>query len=165
MAGNVNRVPQGLLSLLDMKAAGENPRELANLLAGVLDLTDLYLSNLRQTVSANVTPAGTAFISAGLGPSAGEIWYVRQATCVSSGVLPAAAFLAFAVGYQPGGVLGFFIGMGPDSRDSTVGERPVSVSVDTAVLQPGDLLGAWVSNFAGVPGNVRVTANIARLSI
>lgn len=163
MPGKVNRVPQGLLSLLDMKQGGENPHELSQLLIATLEITDLYLSAIRQTLSANVTPAGTGFITAALGPSNGELWYVRQVSCVSSGVLPAAAFLAFSVGYQPAAVAGYFIGMGDDSRNATVGERPVSVSSQPAVLQPGDVLGAWVSNFAGVPGNVRVTANIARL--
>lgn len=130
-----------------------------------IEILDMYLISIRASLSQNVTPAGTGFITTTLGPTAGELWYLRSISAVSSGVLPAAATISFSVGFQPGGNAGFFIGLADESRPVAVGERGVSVGNQIAVLQPGDLLGCWVTNFAGAPGNLRVTANIARLTI
>lgn len=57
MAGEINRVPAGLLALLDMKARGQNPRELAPQLLGTVELLDLYLSQNRRTDSGAVSSA------------------------------------------------------------------------------------------------------------
>lgn len=165
MPGKVNRVPQGLLSLLDMKQAGENPHVLNEQLTAVLELTDLYLAPVRQVVNQSVaTAAPGILLYPTLAPADGELWFVRQVTAVTAAVLPAAATLSFCIGFQPSGNAGFFVGLGDESpRIAAVGERAVSTSNQTAVLQPNDQMAIWITNFGGAPGSVRVTALVAKL--
>jgi hypothetical protein len=74
----INRLPRGLLSILDGQTLGTNPKDLDPLVHAQLPILPLYLASKGwETVissSANVTAAGVT--SAILVPN-GEFWYVR----------------------------------------------------------------------------------------
>jgi len=57
MSGEINRVPVGLLSLLDMKARGQSPRMLSGEVSSSLEILQLYLQNDRRLIRQSVTAA------------------------------------------------------------------------------------------------------------
>jgi hypothetical protein len=59
---SIQRVPTGLLNLLSMASSGENPRDLAATVSGVLDLLQFYGLQQRQIIFATnaATAEGTA---------------------------------------------------------------------------------------------------------
>jgi len=163
MAGAINRIPQGFLSLLDLKTQGQNAHTLSDTLIPVVECLDFYLAAQRQVVTAQAAASIGAVSAAALTPAAGEIWIVRQFCVFSVADLPAAATFEIVAGYVPL-TTGTFIGLGSNSGTKTVAQRVMSVFSDPFILQPGDQLGYWGTVFTGAPGNVRLTASISRLA-
>lgn len=160
----INRVPRGLLSLLDLKAQGENARELSYQLTTVIEALDFYLAAFREIVTDTETVPGTGPDGdPNLSPPAGQIWFVRQFGVFSTADLPVGATLQIMAGVVP--ISGLFIPLGNLSDRAAVGERVSSSVPDQFVLQPGEQLGYFTNVFTGAPGNVRITASIARLSV
>jgi len=161
--GLINRVPQGFLALLDLKAQGENARELSPQLVSVIDALDFYLAPVRVNVTNQNAPVlGPQSGGATLTANPAEIWMVRSVSAFSNAAIAAAATLELQVGYIP--LSGVWQGLGPVSGVKGVGDRAVSAYSDPFILQPGEALGYFSSVLTGVPGNVRVSAMIARLS-
>lgn len=74
---SITRTPPGLLSLLDLKVGGQNPRELSDLVLPTLDVTELYATNSRFVGRFSGSKAA-------IGPSASdftvpndEIWILK----------------------------------------------------------------------------------------
>lgn len=89
MAGEINRVPVGLLSLLDMKARGQSPRILSGSVDASLELLDFYLQNGRQIFSGNASSGAAPFnVTIGTVPQ-NELWYIHGIS-ILSGTLTAA---------------------------------------------------------------------------
>lgn len=91
MPSLINRVPPGLLSLLGIKALGQNPSVLADILTPELDVTDLYFAAFSEQAGGTtgaITTAGTAPFSALTVPP-GELWYLDRLAIVSTGALAA----------------------------------------------------------------------------
>lgn len=166
MPSLINRVPQGLLSLLDMKTQGTNARILGEQLITVLDVVDFYLGPKREIVSALIAPALGWNSSGSLSPASGEVWLVRGLAAFSNADIAAAATLGIAVGFVPVGGAASFGGIALDdfSGSFATGQRAVSTYQDQFLLQPGDQLGFYGAVVTGAPGNVRVNAQIARLA-
>ncbi len=160
----LNRVPQGFLSLLDMKSGGENAKELGYVLQTQIDVLDFYLAPITNNVSASIASAGVGLLVSALGPAPGEVWLVRQCNAVMNAAI-AAGTIAFSIGFRPQNQAGIFVGLGPESKTGGAGEAPASSSFTPCVLQPGDVLGAWISTWTVGPGNVRINAQVARLVI
>ena len=80
MTGEINRVPQGLLGLLDMKARGNAPRVLNPEAQLVLESRDLYLLETRrfaQATTANTSSLGNFSATGGtLQVPSDELWLV-----------------------------------------------------------------------------------------
>lgn len=165
MPGLINRVPQGLLSLLDLKAQGENAKQLGGELQTVIDTSDLYIGSIRRSQSSTITPAGVGLnLFTALTVPAGFVWVVTHATVFNAGVLPAAATNAFVCGYQPADTAQF-VGLG-DLGQSVTGERGVSTySGRIFALQPGDTLAAFVTRSTGAPGDLRCVIAFASLTV
>lgn len=76
---SINRVPAGLLSLVDGKSLGSNPRDLSEIIQGGIDVRDLLLSNARRLIDV-----GSVDVVAGVGEfsiitiPAGELWIVHR---------------------------------------------------------------------------------------
>ncbi len=92
MSGEINRVPEGLLSLLDMKARGQNPRTLSGVLQAGVDLTQLYLWGRRARASGSAVVLPTTFGAIDItGPSVivpqTQLWIVERVTTYTSNPL------------------------------------------------------------------------------
>ena len=74
--GTINRVPRGLLGLLDAKTGGRTPPDTTGVLSPVIDLTPNYLSDIPFEVAqtAAVVSAAQTVVALVTVP-AGELWY------------------------------------------------------------------------------------------
>jgi hypothetical protein len=166
----INRVPSGLLGLLDLKAQGENPAQLAAHVQATIDLRDFYALATRGTISqaSTLTALGnTAGIFLNLTVPQGELWLVTGMTAhLSAPPLGAAATFAAAVGYIPADV-GRFVALGPTCPVIATGADFVAEqdAGGTYFLQPGDQPQVYASTFTGGPHGVRLTFQRARFLV
>ena len=73
----INRVPRGLLGLLDAKTSGNTPGTFREDLQPVIDLTDYYETDIPQAVIVETDNAvNTAGFHAGVVVPDGELWLV-----------------------------------------------------------------------------------------
>ena len=100
MTGEINRVPVGLLSLLDMKARGQAPRALSGEVQAELDILRIYLENDRvlERTSASIGAAGVSVLPA-LTVLQNENWYVHG-FYLQSGALAAGTTVTVAPAIQ-----------------------------------------------------------------
>lgn len=156
MAGplDIQRYPRGLIDLFGMKATGDTPHRLSDVISGEIDLTDLYLNSRTQTFSQLTAIAlnATGFVAFNNAqPASNEIWLVygigvdTQTTAAATAIkFSVVCFRATASG-SPEYVTGPCI-LGANDRDF-IGrqyERPM-------VMRPGDNLGVVVSTVTGAP--------------
>jgi hypothetical protein len=82
--GSINRVPKGLLSILDSQTMGDNPGDMSPIVQASMDVTRNYLAAKGwESVSAFATVvAGSASytVIAPLTVPDGEFWLMRQVT-------------------------------------------------------------------------------------
>ena len=76
MTGIINRVPVGLLDLLDMKSRGQSPRELAGQVQGGIDLLPLYEIDLQRAAASVVVNVNAPGSTHGIQVPNDEIWHV-----------------------------------------------------------------------------------------
>jgi len=165
MPGKINRIPQGFLSLLDLKAAGRNADELSPTLISTLEAIDFYVATLATYVTGTVAAPSIGQNGQNtLTPPAGFVWLVRRFSAFSNADIAAAATLEIACGIVPG-ASGVFLGSGPVSGGKTTAQRAVSGSGRPFLMQPGDQLGFFASVLTGAPGTVPVSAYVAALSV
>jgi len=103
MPSLVNRVPQGLLDLLGIKALGLNPAVFPDTLQAVLDLEYFYL-NVDNSYRTGVFSAGPGAASIGLaGPPPGFIWIISDvfARCTTQAVEAADWYLSRSMPIEP----------------------------------------------------------------
>jgi len=147
----INRVPVGLLSLLGIRAGGQNPAVLEDQVRPVIDLTALYLASFieRNVDSNNVTVVG-AFASNLIVPQ-GEAWYVHRYTIITSAALGAGqAFqIAPAYAFSFAGATRM-LQLGPASNLGAVGDS-VSAGALGFIAPPGAALGGIVHRIAAGP--------------
>jgi len=165
MPSLINRVPPGLLSLLGIKALGQNPSVLGDLLQAHLDVTSLYL-NAFADVTANTT---TAFNSPGIqGPSGftvppGEMWVVTRAAGYTGANLPAATTVRCRMSvYDTVSQRLQYVG---PSTTATTGER-LSCALDgPVVLTSGEAVQVYCESFTGTGIAMTVAAKVAKLTV
>jgi hypothetical protein len=76
----INRFPEGLLALLDLKSRGNTPSDLSDVVQPGLDMLPFYeLGQQLQWVNANAAAAVGPAVAPVTVPD-GEVWLVRQAT-------------------------------------------------------------------------------------
>ncbi len=159
----INRVPRGLLGILDSKAAGQNPSLLLDEVQGGVDLTELYALNTRATVSQASTLTGlglTAGVYANLIVPDGELWLLKGLTAhLSAPPLGAAATLAGAVGYITQ-ESARFIALSDMSATIATGGDIIISWYGQAFLLPGDSPQVYLTTLTG--GNVGVRLNALR---
>lgn len=165
---SINRVPQGLLGLLDLKAQGENPKTLIDAVQGTVELGEMYAIQSRVTISqaSSITALGvTAGIFLNLVVPQGEMWLVSGMTAHLSAPPMAGGTLAVAVGVVPADV-GRFIGLGVPSKDIAAGADLLSIQNGSYLLQPGDAPNVYATTFTGAgPYGIRLQFHRARFVI
>jgi hypothetical protein len=96
MTGEINRVPAGLLALLDMKARGQNPRMLSAETQLGLDALPLYTLNQRVVrTSGNIALNSAGYLGAFTVPNT-DAWLLWSIAFRSSAALAAATTYAIA---------------------------------------------------------------------
>lgn len=164
----VNRVPPGLLSLLDMKALGQNPVTLSEQLVPTLDLYENYIASISRVEDGNTTGTVGAtgifpFVVALASP--GELVIVSRAVAAPTANLGAATTLTFSIGVYdiPSSQM---LDSGTPVTGTT-GGRPLAVAPKFTILAPGQGLAvfchAWTAG--GVAPTIRFSGSIARLRV
>lgn len=155
MSGEINRVPAALLSLLDMKARGNSPRDLSGTLTATIDLFDLYTLDRRVVAvgqAGPITSVGGFFDSsspqATLVPQ-NEYWYVHHVTCRALAPLNGATgALVFRPFWRTVNQRIHVLGEIAASQVWTNGDRPSANYERPFWMGPGDVLGVAVERFA-----------------
>lgn len=90
--GTINRVPKGLLSILDGQTMGDNPSELSAAVVGTLPMLPLYLAakGWETIVTGAVFNPGTQGIIDVVTVPVGQFWLVRAIGCYYQEVIGAA---------------------------------------------------------------------------
>lgn len=163
----INRVPQGLLGLLDLKAQGENPAQLNPFVQATLELRDLYAFQTRATLSSAVAVAGLGQVVApALTVPQGEMWIMYSLGVVMSAPpIAAGATLCLSLGVSPADLGGRFVGLAQQARVGVAGEDIAVPWQGVYILGPGDAPAAWVTTFTGAPGGIRLTISRSRFNI
>lgn len=78
MPSIINRIPPGLLSMLDIKAQGENPKFLSDTVTPGMEFLPFYeLQKYEAQVSSIIATAAVGF-SAGIQVPEGQYWHVKH---------------------------------------------------------------------------------------
>lgn len=76
MAGpnTIQRVPRGATGIFDLKSGGILPAELAPMIQGTSDVTQLYLQDAKRTFSGGFGAPAAGYVTTGCIVPAGEMW-------------------------------------------------------------------------------------------
>lgn len=160
----INRVPAGLLGLLDIKSMGATPNRIEQRIRPIVDLQRFWSAQGRQfkfntpgTVSVNNVGI---FISNELVVPPGKAWLVESHMAFAS-TLGAGAQLAFAATIF--GPNNQYIMAAPLTNTYAVGNQPMSslnFDGNIFVALPGYKFGCHVAVYAAGPTNVEFTTNL-----
>lgn len=170
MSSTISNFPKGLTGLLGIQSFGETPRQLSDVVSGVLDLRDLYLLNFMQCGigtdaapalgSRNFSASTLGYIDLSLPVPANEVWFVHE----------------YHVSVAPGAATGITVQPRVRASNASLGFAPPltvtgiagapSVLVPSYFprmwLPPGSLFGYLVNAITGAPGSVDGVAWISR---
>lgn len=116
MSGDINRVPWGLLSLLDTQTQGVVPSILGDQVSGTIDLTALYFASKRPRQSIAMTSSSTVgyLTAATITVPEGYLWVVINASVAALHNEAGAAAPGVNIGAELSGGAGFRALLGPD---------------------------------------------------
>lgn len=165
----INRVPVGLLGLLDLKAQGENPAQMNPFVQATLELRDLYALQTRATLSQASTVTGLGVTGApafaNLVVPQGEVWLVYAITAhLSAPPLGAGATAQYSVGFVTNDT-GRFVALGSPSPSYATGADGIANFDGAVILQPGDSPNVYVTVQTGGGVGVRLTVLRSRFTI
>lgn len=161
----IQRVPRGLLDLLSMKGAGQNPTELEEKITGIIDLTQAYLQD-RLVTQTFATPAVGAVGDVGATGSnvpAGELWIAYSLSIAGTVAAGNAYRLVPAVFRRTGIVISQY---GPRAQSYVATER-VALGWDLGgtFMWPGDSVGLGCEQVTAGTTAFSVYLYYARLTI
>lgn len=146
MPSQVNRVPPGLLSLLGIKASGQNPSILPDTLTPTLELLDLYMAGNAQEVVASTSAVNLVGIwgVASLQPGPGELYLVeRMSVSTTTALAAGTTYEVQPMLYEAStGARRYTVG---PRVGATVGQVFCTASERPFIVTPGYRLGAFVS--------------------
>lgn len=170
MSGEVNRLPQGLLSLLDMNARGQTPRVLSGEVQLGIDGLGLYTRTGRTiTVGPVSSNIGAAGFHPRLTVPSREVWLAYNISILSGGVLAAGTTYRIAAAYEARDQFGSL-------RNSIIGELATFTAAEfpawgiswesPLILGPGDSLGVFAATVTlGTQQAFNVTVDALRLTV
>jgi hypothetical protein len=167
----VQRYPAGLLSWLNMKGTGDTPHELARVLYGMLDLSELYgydqqTSNIVAT--AVMTGLGTWPAASGLVVPPGEVWLLKSMNAVTGTLAAATTYKGRCCILRASSIAGIY-DLGDHESSATTGERwAVSWTLPPPgrLMRQGDGLGVYVSAATvGTAAATSICATYVRLLV
>lgn len=162
----INRVPPGLLSLLDVKSMGANPVQLGDELQGVFQLTELYVNSIAQSrtgFTAPVAIVGAFLASSGFLFQAqpGEILVIEKAGIMSN--TPLGAGQSYRIRPCVTGSGGSIVWIGPSSGTSAPGEICATYADRPLVLMPGHSLALLTESVTAGATQFQIGGNVASL--
>lgn len=148
----INRIPPGLLSLLDIKSSGVNPLTLGDNLIGSIDLNAAYIAGLASTrfgVTLAIATTGAQAIGGGSGfnfaVGPGQLMIADKFAIRASAALGAGVAYSFrACVYDSN--LGVVVHVGPLST-GTVGDLPIAGFDGPVYVAAGYSIGMYVEDF------------------
>lgn len=167
MPALINRAPPGLLSLLDLKAMGENPSQLSNVVAPTLDMLEFYLRNYSSLVTDVTGTIGTTgfFPVTAFDTNPGEVVVLSGLGVIADSVLAAAT----AVTLRPiiaDAAVGRVIATCGELVSASAGQSFSSGTYDITILPPQTRLGVMVTSVTlGTAPRARFSARVLRLLI
>lgn len=159
MAGEINRVPHGLLSILDMKARGQNPRTLDSNLQIGIDAFELYALEDRVRITGQAGPitAVGQFADSSTDPATGapftrvppgEVWYCWGLTCFPTAALNGAGGqLRFSAGILGTGGFPNYQGLASSTFQASGGDFPVAASSRPFWMRQNDIVSLLVEEY------------------
>lgn len=167
MPSLVNRVPPGLLSLLGIKAGGQNPAILPDTLQPTLELLELYVSGNAVDVDA----ATSLVVNNGVwaigtpAPGPGEIYLVERMSVTIGANLAAGTTYRVVPTISDAVTAGRVFPVGPEAS-ATAGQRLSVGSWGGFVLPSGFRLGLFAAQVTlGTAVQMSVAARYVPLSI
>lgn len=166
MAGpqSIQRYPTGLIDLLGMRATGDTPHEIANIIGGSIDLLNLYAIDrlvCRQSGTA-IAIAALGYLginTAPIGPPPGTLWLIYHGA-ISCVPVAAGATLGCSLVIRRQAGVNIYDQIGPAlDMVATQGGHASEHFWDAPLLmRPGDEFGVWTHTFTGAPA---VTPNVS----
>jgi len=169
-----NRLPRGLLGLLDAKVGGQNPQELTDELRPVLEMFPFYHAQFRDALSgqtAGNAVVGTNSLATGslTGPPADELWWVEHyavkmdaGLAAGNGVILMPSMLS--VSSSGGPSIPILLNSARNVANQ-IGWIAAAAADRPFLMIPGDVLGAWVEWISGIATTITGFAHVARIKI
>lgn len=168
MAGpqTIQRLPRGLLSLLDMKGTGELPHELAGMLMPVIQVRDLYLADLFQSVRfGTVVVNATGFFGAtsAIVPF-NELWLLYHMSASSSNMAAGESYrLRLVISRAANGTLE----LGDTEQTASGLTQRIGLGwslPELRILRPSDQVGIYCTDVVAGAHNFSVDYSYFRLT-
>jgi hypothetical protein len=168
MPSQINRVPPGLLSLMDIKALGRNPDLLLDEVRPVFELREFYTRIYTQSegtaLLAVATPGAHAFTGITAGP--GEVVLVSGLCVFTSAALAALTEIRFRAAVILNSTPAVPITICGDLAEGVAADIPVSGNNDLVVIPPGHSLGFVVERIRlGTAPDMTVWARTRRVAV
>lgn len=170
----INRYPQGLLGLLDIKSMGKAPNQLLDSVRATIDLDPYYRAQSRTVKLATIVVDGLGIKSQVLlSPPAGRVWLVESMRCIAGGLLATQTLRGAPIILMPSGF--------PTLANEVIwaGENGITLNTSTSgiftswtfekafVMLPGYYAGVYISEAANVtvpsPVNVPVCLTVTEI--
>lgn len=168
MAGQLQVIPAGLLSLLGLKTGGRNPSSLGEQVAPTMDTLRWYLISEAEWVDFGTRVPAAGFNGTTLNGQVpyNEVWYIHDIAHVGDASLAAGDFIRNArCSYLypgMGSTKPIFGTAQPVSLEGTAGR--LTLTDQDRWLLPGTFVGFYTGQFSMVaPGNVQSTGRITRM--
>lgn len=167
----INRIPDGLQSLLGVKALGRNPQEIEGSVRPSIDLTEFYYAN--KTVELEVGQEIAAIAANGLYATveipAGEVWYVYSVAMRCSAISGSYNGSLQPVLQIPGPALSTIHPLNDGREFTGVITSPnedIRYREIGSVLPPGTIFGSYANTVATANTlNIRTTVLCVKLDI
>lgn len=168
-----NRLPRGLLGLLDAKIGGQNPQQLDESVRSSVALDRFYEAQMREALTGTslaLVALGPVFWStgsmAGVVP-ADEMWLIDQYSVQSQGMAAgeALAIVPLLRVNAPAGTYQDIFLDHPVVLTLALNEQAFSTAIRPFVALPGDSLGFQVWRRTAYAGTVSGIATVSRLKV
>lgn len=167
MPALINRAPPGLLSLLDLKAMGENPSRLADTVSPTLDMLDFYLRAYSSLVTdfTGLLNATGFFPVTAFDTNPGEVVVLGGLGVIADSVLAAGTTIGLCP-VMADAALGRVIAKVGEPVSATAAQQFTTGTNDIIILPPQTRLGVVVNNVTlGTAPRARFSARVIRLLI
>lgn len=163
----INRVPPGLLSLLDIKALGQNPSVLSDLVQPTIDLSSFYYRIFSSMITDfTAVPAAVGFqpvTAFDAGP--GEILICAGLGCIADSALAAGTTVRWTPVIADQATGRVLSQVAPEAS-GTAGEQPYTGTDEIVALGPGTRLGVMIESLTlGTGPRARISARVLRLRV